>query len=58
VGNYTQERQEANLLTTNPKEEKHTNIIPSLTTKITGADNHWTVISLNINGLHSPNKKT
>ena len=45
-------------LTTNPKEECHTNIIPTLTTKITGNSNYWSLISLNINGLNSPIKKT
>jgi hypothetical protein len=29
------------------KEESHTNIIPSLTTKITGSNNHYSLISLN-----------
>jgi hypothetical protein len=33
-GNYTLEKeQESNLLSTNPKEDSHTNIIPPLTTK-------------------------
>jgi len=38
---------------TNPKEERHTNIIPPLTTKITRSNNHWSLIALNINGLNS-----
>jgi exonuclease III len=33
------------------------NIIPSLTTKITGSNNHFLKISLNINGLNSPIKR-
>jgi len=32
------------------------NIIPPLTTKITGRDNRYSLISLNINGLNSPVK--
>jgi hypothetical protein len=44
-------------LSTNPKEDSHTNIIPSLTTKITGSNNHFSLISLNINGLNSPIKR-
>jgi hypothetical protein len=32
-GNYTQEIQEINLPTTNPNEDRHTNIILPLTTK-------------------------
>jgi hypothetical protein len=38
-------KQESNL-STNPKEESHTNIIPPLTTKITGTNNHYSLISL------------
>jgi hypothetical protein len=49
-------KHEINLLTTKPKEEKHTNIIPLLTTKIRGSTNHCSLISLNINGLNSPTK--
>jgi hypothetical protein len=47
-------KHEINFLTTKPKEENHTNIIPPLTTKITGSKNHWFLIYLNINGLKSP----
>jgi hypothetical protein len=35
------------------KEGSHINIIPPLTTKITGSNNHYSLISLNINGLNS-----
>ena len=49
-------KQEINLFTTNPDEEKHTNIILPLATKITGSNNHWSLVSLNINGLNSPIK--
>ena len=51
------EKQESNLLATNPKEDSHRNIILSLTTKITGNNNHYCLISLNINGLNSPIKR-
>ena len=43
-----QKRQESNLLSTNPKENSHANIIQPLTTKIPGNSNHWNQISLNI----------
>jgi len=33
-------KQEINYFTTNPKEEKRANIIPPLTTKITGSNNN------------------
>ena len=49
-------KQESNLLSTNPKEDSHTNIIPPLTTKIIGSNNHFSLMSLNINGLNSPKK--
>jgi hypothetical protein len=48
-------KQETNL-STNPKEDSHTNIIAPLTTKITGSNNHYSLTSLNINGLNSPIK--
>jgi hypothetical protein len=47
-GNYTLEKKQESNLSTNPKEDSHTNIIPPLTTKIIGS-NIWT---------QSPNKKT
>jgi hypothetical protein len=46
-------RQESNLLSTNPKEDSHIIIISPLTTKITGSSNHYSLTSLNINGLNS-----
>jgi hypothetical protein len=49
-------KQEINL-TTNPKEDSHTNIILSLTTKITGSNSHCSLISPNVNGLNSPIKR-
>ena len=39
------------------KEKNHTSIIPPLTTKITGNNNHWSLIFLKINGLNSPIKR-
>ena len=50
-------KQGITLLTTISKEENHTNIIPPQTTKITGSISHWSLISLNINGLNSPIKR-
>ena len=43
----------------NPKEgiNTHTITSPTMKTKITGASNHWSLISLNINGLNSPIKR-
>jgi hypothetical protein len=38
------EKQESSLLSTNPKEDRHTNIIPPLKTKITGNNNHYSLI--------------
>ena len=52
---HPRKKQESNLLT-NPKEDSHTNIIPPLTTKITGSNNHFSLISLNLNGLDYPKK--
>jgi hypothetical protein len=46
------ETQSINYLTTNPKEENHTNVIPLQTTKISGT-NDWSSISLNINRFNS-----
>ena len=50
-------KQDRNLLSTNPKEGSHTNTIPPLTTKITGSNNHFSLISLNINVNNSPIKR-
>jgi hypothetical protein len=50
-------KQKSNLLSINPKEDSDTNIIPPLITKITGSNNPYSLISLNINGLNFPNKK-
>jgi len=40
--------QEINYLITNSKEESHIHIVPPPTTKITGTNNHWSLISLKI----------
>ena len=42
--NALQKKQETSL-STNSKEDSHTNIIPPLTTKITGSNNHYSLIS-------------
>jgi len=34
-------------------QENHTNILPPLSTKVTGTNNHWSLISFNINKLNS-----
>ena len=51
-----QKKQESNPLT-NLKEDSNKNRIPTLTTKITRSNNHFSLISLNINGLSSPIKR-
>jgi hypothetical protein len=56
-GNYTLEKKQVSNLSTNPKDDSHTDIIPPLTTKMTGSNNHFSLISLNINGLNSPIKR-
>jgi hypothetical protein len=42
---------------TNLEGDSHMNKIPTLTTKITGSNNDFSLISLNINGLISPTKR-
>jgi len=49
-------KQESNLIATNLKKDSHTNIIPLLTRKIAGNNNHLSLIYFNINGLNSPIK--
>ena len=39
------------------QEDSHKNRIPTLTTKITGSNDYFSLISLNINGLNSPIKR-
>jgi hypothetical protein len=48
-----EKKQETNL-STNLKEDSHLNRIPTLSTKITGSNKCFYLISLNINGLNSP----
>jgi hypothetical protein len=50
---YAFSKQEISLLSTNPKEDSHTHLIPPLTTKITGSNNHFSLICFNINKLNS-----
>jgi hypothetical protein len=54
---HPRKKQESNLLSTNPKEDSHTNVIATLRTKIIGSNNHRSLISLNINGLNSSIKR-
>jgi hypothetical protein len=49
--------QKCNLLSTNPKEDSNRNITPPLTTKIIGSNNHFSLISHNVNGINCPIKK-
>jgi hypothetical protein len=51
-----QKKQERNP-STNLKEDSRKKRIPTLTTKITGSNNYFYLISLNINGLNSPIKR-
>jgi exonuclease III len=48
--------QESNL-STYLKKDHHKNRIQTLTTKITGSNNYFSLLSLNINGLNSPIKR-
>jgi hypothetical protein len=48
-------KQESNLLSTNPIEDNNTNI--KIISIITGSNNHYSLISFNINGLNSPIKR-
>ena len=51
-----QKKQESNP-PTNLKEDSHKNRIPTLTTKIIGSNNYFSLIYLNINGINFPIKK-
>jgi hypothetical protein len=51
--NYALEKSRNNL-STNLKEDIYMNRIPTITTKIKGNNNYFSLISLNINGLNSP----
>ena len=48
-----QKKQESNS-STNLKEDSRKNRMPTLTTKIIGTNNYFSLISLNINGPNSP----
>jgi hypothetical protein len=50
--NMSWKKQESNP-STNLKEDSHKNRMPTLTTKIIGRNNYFSLISLNINGLNS-----
>jgi exonuclease III len=49
-------KQKSNPLT-KLKEDSHKNRFPTLTAKMTGSNNYFSLISLNINGLNSPIKR-
>jgi hypothetical protein len=51
-----QKNQESNLISTNPKGDSHRNN-STFNNKITGSTNHFSFISLTINGLNSPIKR-
>jgi hypothetical protein len=58
-GTYTKgEKQDKNHLFKKPKGENHMYIMPATKTNITGTTNHLSLISLIINELNSPIKKT
>jgi hypothetical protein len=44
-------------LSANPKEDRHKNIMPCLSMKITGNNNHFSLIALNINEFNSTIKR-
>jgi hypothetical protein len=50
-------RKESNLLSTNTKDDSHTNIIKPVTTKIRESNKHFSSISLNTNILNSSIKE-
>lgn len=50
-------KQDINHHTTKPKGENHIHIMPPTTTNTTGANNHLSLVSLNIDGLNSPIKR-
>ena len=50
-------KKQENNPSTNQKEDSHKKRMPTLTTKIIGSNNSFSLISLNINGLNSPIKR-
>jgi hypothetical protein len=55
VRKYTQKKQESNP-STNLKKDSLKNRIPTLTTKLTGSNNYFSLISHNINGVTPPKR--
>jgi hypothetical protein len=55
-GKYALEKVKSNS-STNLKIDSQMNRIPTLTTKLTGSNNYFSLIPLNINGLNSPIKR-
>jgi hypothetical protein len=53
---YKDRKQEDNP-STNLKEDSHKKRMTNLTTKLTGSNNYFSLISLNINGFNSPIKR-
>jgi hypothetical protein len=52
VKSYTQGEPRNSSSLNKPKRREPKNIIPPLTTKITGSNTHWSLVSFNINGLN------
>jgi hypothetical protein len=50
-------KKQENNVSTNPKEDRHTNIMPPLPTKITWSNNHFSLISQH-QWTQFPSKKT
>jgi hypothetical protein len=55
-GNHALKKRESNP-SINLKEDSHKNRMPTLTTKIIGSNNYFSLIFLNINELNSPIKR-
>ena len=53
----TPEKNQESKPSINLKEDNHKNRNPTLTRKITGSNNYFSLVSLNINGLNSPIKR-
>jgi hypothetical protein len=53
---HPRKKQESNPLT-KLEEDSHKNRLPTLTTKMTGSNNYFSLMSFNINGLNSPIKR-
>jgi hypothetical protein len=57
-GNDTLQKKQESNPSTNLKRDIHKNRIPALTIKITGSNNYFSLISLNINELNSSIKRS